>query len=143
MADYCAEIISAVRAATPSAEHFPYDKRHGVLKIGTLKVIHGFYSGANSAKQTALAYGNCVFGHGHRFITAPVPGAHSGGRVVARGIGCLCSLDLDYNSRQVDTLSQAQGWCYGVMDKRGRYWLHNAEVVNGKVMVSEDFKILE
>jgi hypothetical protein len=49
---------------------------------------------------------------------------------------------MEYNSRHVDTLSQAQGWLYGVMDKRGRYWLTNAEIVDGKVAVYDKLKIL-
>jgi predicted phosphodiesterase len=144
LADYVAEIIGQVDRLCEKikCEQFPYDKRKGVARIGRLKCLHGFFCGSNAAKQTALAYGSCVFGHTHRFSSVSVPGAHSGGRAVARGIGSLCSLDMEYNSRHVDTLSQANGWSYGVMDKGGRYWLANAEIVNGSVMVSDNFKIL-
>jgi hypothetical protein len=122
--------------------HLPYDKRKGILHLGKLKALHGFYSGINAPQMTARAFGSCVFGHSHRFSTTSVPGAHSGNRAVARGIGALCHLDMEYNSRQVDTLAQAQGWAYGVMDSRGRYWLANAEVVDGKVAVFDEFRIL-
>lgn len=122
--------------------HLPYHKRDGVLKVGKLKALHGFFAGVNAPMQHVRAYGNCVFGHTHRFSEASAPGAHSGGRAVARGIGCLCDLDMEYNDRHVDTLSQAQGWGYGVMDSRGRYWLSNAEIVDGKVAVFDEFRIL-
>lgn len=144
LADYVSEILEQVDSlcAKFRTQHIPYHKRKGVAKIGKLKALHGFYSGTTATKRMALAYGNCVFGHNHRFTTDSVPGVHSGGRCVARGIGCLCELEMDYNARQVDTLSQAQGWSYGVLDERGRYWLANAEIIEGKVMVFDSFKIL-
>jgi predicted phosphodiesterase len=143
LADYVAEIIARVDklAGELHTVRLPYHKRKGILKIGKLKALHGFFAGSNAGKQHAAAFGSCVFGHTHRFSTVSVPGADDG-RAVARGVGCLCDLDMEYNSRHVDTLSQAQGWLYGVMDGVGRYWLNNAEVVNGKVAVFENFKIL-
>lgn len=144
LADYVAEIMGKVAdlSAKLGTVRLPYDKRKGVLKIGKLKALHGFFAGSNAGKQHALAFGNCVFGHTHRFSSVSVPGAHSGGRAVARGVGAMCHLDLEYNSRHVDTLAQAQGWAYGVMDDKGRYWLNNAEIVSGKVAVFENFKVL-
>jgi predicted phosphodiesterase len=144
LADYVQEIRDEVDEllARLKCVHLPYDKRKGVAKIGKMKAVHGFFAGNNAAKQHAMAFGNCVFGHTHRFSTVSVPGAHSGGRAVARGVGCMCKLDLDYNYKMVDTLSQSQGWAYGVMDELGRYWLANAEIVCGKVAVYDEFKIL-
>lgn len=144
LANYVSEILEDVGTllAKFKTVHLPYHKSRGVLKIGKLKAIHGFFAGVTAPQQHARYFGNVVFGHTHRFSEASVPGAHSGGRAVARGIGCLCDLDMDYNSLHVDTLSQAQGWMYGVMDERGRYWLSNAELVDGKVAVFDEFKIL-
>lgn len=144
LADYVGEILAKVEQVCERNKtiHLPYDKRKGVLKIGKLKALHGFFSGVNAPQQTARAFGSCIFGHTHRFSAVSVPGAHSGGRAVARGIGCLCDLDMEYNARHVDTLAQAQGWAYGVMDKQGRYWLANAEIVAGKVAVFDEFRIL-
>lgn len=145
LADYVMEILGRISdiCAKFKTERRPYDKRRGTLKIGKLRALHGFFAGINAPQMHARAFGSCVFGHTHRFSAVSVPGAHSGGRAVARGVGCLCNLDLDYNSRQVDTLSQCQGWVYGVMDKRGRYWLHNAEIVEGSVAVTDNFKIIK
>lgn len=144
LADYVGEKIEAIDSLLSSlhAVHLPYHKSRGILKLGKMKALHGFFAGPNAGKQHALAYGSCVFGHTHRFSSVSVPGAHSGGRAVARGVGALCSLDMEYNARHVDTLSQAQGWMYGVMDERGNYWLNNAEIINGKVAVFDNFKIL-
>lgn len=144
LADYVTDILAQTDTLLGKfgTVHLPYDKRKGVLKIGQLKALHGFFAGVSAPQQHARAFGSSVFGHTHRFSAVSVPGAHSGGRSVARGIGCLCDLDMEYNSRHVDTLSQAQGWAYGVMDERGRYWLNNAEIIDGKVAVSDNFKIL-
>ena len=145
LADYVAEIWQQIDDLCTKfkTERRPYDKRHGVLQIGKLRALHGFYAGVNAPQMHARAFGSCVFGHTHRFSAVSVPGAHSGGRAVARGVGSLCKLDMEYNSRQVDTLSQANGWLYGIMNKRGRYWLHNAEIVEGSVAVTDNFKILD
>jgi predicted phosphodiesterase len=144
LADYVSEILDQADSilAKFKTRHLPYHKRDGVLRLGKMKALHGFFAGMNAPQQHARAFGSCVFGHTHRFSAVSVPGAHSGDRAVARGIGCLCELDMDYNALHVDTLSQAQGWAYGVMDERGRYWLANAEIVEGKVAIYDEFKIL-
>lgn len=144
LADYVAGTLEDLNKLTTrlKTQRLPYDKRRGVLQIGNLKALHGFFCGVNAPQMHARAFGSCIFGHTHRFSAVSVPGAHSGGRAVARGVGCLANLDMDFNSRQVDSLSQAQGWMYGVMDGQGRYWLNNAEIVEGKVAVFESFKIL-
>jgi predicted phosphodiesterase len=142
LADYVGEILGQIGELCHKFKtvHLPYTKRGGVLRLGRLKALHGFFAGKTAAKQHADAFGSCVFGHTHRFASVSIP--HNDHRSVARGIGCLCDLDLEYNARHVDTLSQAQGWAYGVMDQRGRYWLANAEVVDGKVAIFDDFRIL-
>jgi len=144
IADYCREILdqSADLLREFKTIRLPYDKRRGVLKVGKMKCLHGFFCGQNAPQMHARAYGSCLYGHAHRFSVVSVPGAHSGDRAVARGIGCLCNLDMDYNRSMVDTLSQAQGFAYGVMDQRGRYWVANAEVVEGRVAVFDEFRIL-
>lgn len=142
LADYVVEILS--RASDLYAKHgtlhLPYDKRKGVLQIGGLRALHGFFSGVSAPQQTARAFGDCIFGHLHRFTTVSVP--NMGKSAVARGIGALCRLDMEYNSRQVNALAQSQGWAYGVIDYQGRYWLANAEIFAGQVAVSDNFRIL-
>ena len=48
-----------------NAQMLPYDSRHGVLRLGHLKVIHGFFAGMGAARRHSIAYGNCLFGHTH------------------------------------------------------------------------------
>ncbi len=115
----------------------PYDKRKGVLRLGHLKIIHGFSSGVYASRQTALAYGSCLFGHTHSIDEHAIPGLE---RRVARNIGCLCKLDLKYNSRHVNTLKQAHGFAYGVLDeKSGRYHVWQAEEVLGKWILANEY----
>lgn len=144
ISDYCGEIREQATDLLRKfkTQHLPYDKRLGVAKIGKMKLLHGFFAGQNAPQMHARAYGSCIFGHTHRFSSVSVPGAHSGNRAVARGVGALCNLDMPYNRAMVDTLSQAQGWGYGVMDDKGRYWMANAEIVDGKVAIFDSFKIL-
>lgn len=110
-------------------EMLPYHKRLGVLKIGHLKMLHGYYCGVYAARQHAMTYGSCLFGHVHIIDEHPVPGLE---RRVARAVGCLCELDMDYNNRNPGTLRQAHGWAYGAINERtGEYFIHQAEEING------------
>jgi hypothetical protein len=119
---------------------FPYHKRTGILKIGHLKFLHGFFCGTNAARQHALAYGSCLFGHGHAIDVASIAGCE---RRVARMVGCLCRLDMDYNRAAVNSLRYAHGFAYGVIDDRtGDYQVFQAEGVNGKFVVAGDVKVI-
>ena len=114
----------------------PYHKRFGVLRIGHLKMLHGFHCGIYAARQTALVYGSALFGHIHCIDEHAIPGLE---RRVARAVGCLCALDLEYNSRQPNTLRQAHGWAYGVINsKTGDYFVWQAESLNGSFMVAKN-----
>lgn len=105
----------------------PYHKRDGVLEIGELRTLHGFYHGVNADRQHASTYQCCLFGHVHRVSEQPVAGLK---RRVARAAGCLCELDMDYNSRQPNSLAQAHGWIYGAINSRtGIYFCQQAEAV--------------
>ena len=116
----------------------PYHKRDGVLKIGSLKVLHGFHCGVYAARQTALVYGSALFGHTHVIDEHAIGGLE---RRVARNIGCLCKLDMDYNSRNPNTLRQAHGFAYGILDDRtGAYHVAQAEEINGEWTMPSDFK---
>lgn len=107
----------------------PYDKRNGVLRLGHLKILHGFHCGVYAARQTALIYGSALFGHIHAIDEHAIPGPE---RRVARACGALCQLDMDYNARQPNTLRQANGWAYGVLnEKTGDYFTWQAERIGG------------
>lgn len=114
----------------------PYHKRQGVFKIGHMKVLHGFYCGMYAARQHALAYGSCLFGHVHTIDEHSIPGLE---RRVGRACGALCRLDMDYNSRQPNTLRQANGFAYGIIDDRcGSYHVWQAEKIGGKWILPSD-----
>jgi len=115
---------------------FPYHKRDGILRVGHLKVLHGFACGIYASRQHALVYGSCLFGHTHAIDEHAIPGLE---RRVARNCGCLCRLDMEYNSRHMNTLKQTHGWAYGVVNSRtGNYHCWQAEKVNGSWMLPSD-----
>ena len=116
----------------------PYHKRDGVLRLGALKILHGFHCGVFAARQTALVYGSALFGHTHVIDEHSIGGLE---RRVARNIGCLCKLDMDYNARNPNTLRQAHGFAYGVLnDKTGDYHVLQAEEIGGKWVLPSEFK---
>lgn len=111
------------------AHVLPYHKRNGVLRIGHLKTLHGFFCGVFATRQHAQVYGGCLVGHTHVVDEHAVPGLE---RRVARSVGALCLLDMDYNSRQPNTLRQAHGWAWGVVNsKTGNYFTYQAEKIDG------------
>lgn len=114
----------------------PYHKRDGVLRLGSLKVIHGFNSGVYATRQHALIYGSVLHGHTHTIDEHAIPGIE---RRVARSIGCLCRLDMDYNARQPQSLRHAHGWAYGLINERtGAYHVWQAEEIDGKWLLPSD-----
>jgi predicted phosphodiesterase len=93
----------------------PYCKRRGVLELGNLKCLHGYFSGVYAARAHAQVYGSCLFGHIHAIDTANVPGLE---RREARSVGCLCKLDMPWNARIPATLRHQHGFAYGVFDEK-------------------------
>lgn len=140
--DYASQIIMEIGRECKSmgCKVYPYHKRDGVLRIGHLKVLHGFYCGVYASRQHALTYGSCLFGHIHVIDEHAVPGLD---RRVARGCGCLCSTDMDYAERRPNTLRQANGFPFGVINSRtGEYHVWQAENVNGSWIVPSDIVCL-
>jgi hypothetical protein len=129
LSDFASFAITDIEDLLGKAVVMPYQKRTGVLRLGHLKVLHGYYSGVTSARQHAFTYGACLFGHVHRIDIAPVPGLE---RRIARACGCLCKLDQDYNRSQAQTLAQAHGWVYGILLPGGEYVVYQAEQIAGK-----------
>tara|TARA_Y100001973_G_C5142706_1_gene303792 strand:- start:269 stop:994 length:726 start_codon:yes stop_codon:yes gene_type:complete len=118
----------------------PYHKRKGVFEFGKLKCLHGFFAGVNSARQMALTYGNCLFGHTHSIDEHAIPGLN---RRVARGAGCLCKLDMKYNERTPGSLRHAHGFIMGVInEKTGNYWSIQCEEIDGKWVIPETIKTI-
>lgn len=110
------------------APMLPYNKRRGVLRVGHLKVIHGYHSGITAARQAALVYGSVLIGHIHAIDHYSIPGLE---RRMGRAVGALCNLEMEYNRAQAATLRQAHGFAYGLIFPNGAYQVWQAECVAG------------
>lgn len=110
-------IAEKIAKETPSHDVVPYHKRHGFIDVGDHKLLHGYGSGIYMTRKHALAYGNCIIGHGHAVEIAS-SGRHDG--ATGYQSGCLCTLDMDYNRAHLGTLRQRHGFAYGVVTKAGR-----------------------
>lgn len=135
--DYAAELIESVEKefTTLKCRVLPYHKRDGVLRIGHLKCIHGFHAGVFATRQSALIYGSVLMGHTHTVDEHAIPGIE---RRVARSIGALCKLDMDYNARQPLSLRHAHGFAYGVLHDNGSYQVWQAEEIKNKWTVATE-----
>lgn len=117
--------------------HLPYDSRLGIYRLGNLKVLHGYHAGPNACRMHAQVYGNCVFGHVHAIDSQSIPGLEERD---ARSIGCLCSLDPDYQSAHTAKLRWRHGFAYGFINtKTGNYDLVQARSINGNWFLPDKF----
>lgn len=117
----------------------PHDSRLGVLELGHMAVIHGFGNGGPaSARDAALTYKSCIFGHCHSQDVIPVKALR--GPSVALGTGCMCHIDMPYNSKQTNKLRHQQGWVYGELFQDGTYTAYQAKRVGDSVTAASGFK---
>jgi len=116
---------------------WPYDARAGVLRLGHLKIIHGYHAGLNACVQHARIYNNCIFGHTHAIESYQVPGLD---QREARSIGCLCKLDQDYINRKTGKLKWSHGFAYGWLFSDGTYAVYQARSIGGKFYASSNIK---
>ena len=137
--DYASDGIRALESNVRKwrARMLPYDSAHGILNLGRLKVLHGYFAGNNSAQQHARVYGNCLFGHTHSIEVNAVASLEPS---EARGIGCLCIRDMDYVSAKTGKLRWSQGWAYGFLFPDGTYQLFQARKINNKFHVATEIK---
>lgn len=136
---YSRVLIDQIEDALKGVEIFPYNKRNGVLRLGHLKMVHGYHSGITAAKLAATIYGSVIMGHVHAIDQYSIPGLE---RRVGRTVGCMCLLEQDYNRAQANTLRQAHGWAYGMLYPNGDYICWQAEQVNGRWVLPSEFKEL-
>ena len=114
---------------------YPYDSREGVLKIGHLKVVHGFHTGVSACALHARIYGNVVFGHIHSIESYQVPGLD---QREARSIGCLCKLNQKYIDRKTAKLRWSHGWAYGWLFSDGTYQINQARSIDGNYYATRE-----
>lgn len=136
LSDYANKGIDEINKLIKSlgCKMFPYDRREGVLRIGKLKIVHGFCTGVNAARRLAQAYGSVVGFHTHTIQHVSIEGIENR---MGRIGGCLCLLDMDYLRANIGSLCHRHGFVYGVVDDRtGEYQVSQAEDVNGKFLVA-------
>jgi len=131
------ELEKAFRAIR--ADWLPYHKK-SVLKIGNLSFVHGFFHGMNATRQHAGVYGNCIFGHIHAVDSYSAPSIE---RKIAMSAGCMCSLDMHYNSHMPNSLRHSHGFIMGAInDKTGDWHAWQISEVNGNWTIPTGIKTI-
>jgi len=138
--DYANDGIKRLEAIVKKtrAKMLPYHVRDGVLRLGSLKAVHGYAHGLNAAQVHARVYRNCVFAHVHSIVTAPVESDE--GPMEARCIGAICKIDMPYNSTRTATLRQENGWAYGHLFPDGSYQLFQTRKINGSFYAAHEIR---
>ena len=138
-ADLGEMMVRDIKALTKAcgAKLWPYDSREGVLEIGHLKVMHGFFTGVSACAAHSRVYGNVVFGHIHSIESYQTPGLN---QQEARSIGCLCNLNPAYANRKTGKLRWAHGWAAGHIFDDGTYSIFQVRGVNGKFHAPSMFR---
>lgn len=111
---------------------YPYHPIDGVLKIGRLKVLHGWYTNQYYARKTAEIYGTSAFGHAHRFQTIQAKDAFH--TRVGFGIGMLGDLNpiwIDNRAPQ----GWGQGFAFGYLHRNGWFDLYPARINGGRLTI--------
>ena len=132
LSDFAIKCVQEVEtlAAKIGFRMLEYNKRTGIYRVGSLKCIHGYFSGVTAARRTALAYGSVVMGHGHAIDHQTIEGIDPR---MGRMVGCLCLLDMEYNRAQIGTLRHAHGWLAGVVNERtGEYHCQQIQRIGEK-----------
>ena len=125
-----------IKPAYGKAQVFPYDKRDGVLKMGTLSFIHGYSSGMYTARRIAEIYGNVVQGHCHCSDSFSIPGLNPR---VGHISGCLCKLSMTYNRTHLNTLRQSNGFIYGWLGTTGLHRVFHAQEIENEWVFPTNF----
>lgn len=94
---------------------YPYNTRTGVMRLGSLKVIHGFRAGISAARMSAKTYGSVMMGHIHQFQCATIEGLE---QRTGYAVPCLAQVAMEYNRHQEGALTHETGWAYGVVDQK-------------------------
>lgn len=137
--DYAEDGIKRVEQIVKkcNAKMLPYDSAFGVLRLGDLKVVHGYHAGVSATRTHANVYGNVIFGHTHTIETCAVPSLVP---CEARSIGCLCQRDMDYVNAKTGKLKWGQGWASGILHTNGTYTLNQIRRIDEKFIAPTAFK---
>lgn len=141
MRDYANDAMKKFRQLIEGrcrAKLLPYDARLGILRMGHMKNVHGFFSGKNAPARHAAVFGNVIHAHTHAITVCPVESDR--GPEEARGIGCLCKVDMEYNATQTNKLMHANGWAYGHLYDEGTYDIFQARRLNDSFIAAHEIK---
>ncbi len=141
MRDYANDAMKRFRQLIEGrcgAKLLPYDARLGVLRRGHMKMVHGFFSGKSAPARHAAVFGNVIHVHTHAITIAPVESDLGPGE--ARGIGCVCKVDMDYNATQTNKLMHNNGWGYGFLYDDGTYDIFQARRLNDRFVAAHEIK---
>jgi len=112
--------------------YFPYDRKRGVLKLGKLSILHGFYINEYVAAKTAAAYGCCMFGHAHRFQVFQPRSTfvnHTG-----FSIGMMGNVDQSWEKGKPPS-GHMQGFVFGYLHRNGHFDLYPVRIVGQQVII--------
>jgi len=138
--DACAQAIVDLenKCGRLKCKILPYDARYGIYKLGDFSVVHGYFSGKFAAARHSETYGQCIFGHDHsisEFRHTSIDRRH------ARGIGCCCRLDMDYDITKPAKLRHENGFGYGwYNDKTGEANVFQARRIEGTWLLATELK---
>ena len=140
MRDYADDAIKRLESTVKrsKAAMLPYDARLGILRLGHLKAVHGFFSGKNALSRHAAVYGQVLLGHIHTAESYPVESDQ--GPKEARSIACICKTDMSYNQHQPNKLRHRNGWASGLMFEDGTYQLHQTIRINDQFHAPSEYK---
>lgn len=99
---------------------YPYDVEKGVLRMGKLTFLHGYYHGITATKRHAETFsqpgGLVVHGHIHSLQMHTIPRVGGGAGISA---GCLATTRMEWNKAKVNRLAHECGWVYGEFSNKG------------------------
>lgn len=112
----------------------PYHPIAGILQIGNLKVLHGWYFNEYFARKTAETYGTSVFGHAHRFQVFQPCSAFD--TRVGFGIGMLGNTVQSYVQDRAPR-GWAQGFAFGYLYRNDWFDLYPVRINAGRVCIND------
>jgi predicted MPP superfamily phosphohydrolase len=121
----------------------PYVSNKGVYDIGKVRFIHGYHAGVYATKKHAEIYspsgGIVLHGHTHAIQYHNIARLNGG---TAMGVGCLASLDMEYNVMHTGRMMHAHGFAYGYSDGKDWQVWQAKESKEGKWVVAKELMTL-
>ncbi len=111
---------------------YPYERKRGVVKLGKLHLLHGFYTTDIVAKTTTLIYNCCLFGHAHRFQVYQPKNAFSNHTGFA--IGMMGKTEQSWEKNKPPS-GHMQGFAFGYLHRNGHFDLYPVRIVGEEVVI--------